>query len=290
MIKKFLSSADSSSRRSKESKYITVSLNNKFKENSVDDRFWIYCKGCKDHVFKKDIDENLNVCPKCLTHYKFKTRDRISLLSDEGSFNEFEFDLDIQDPLNFPKYVDKINAYKKNTNESEAVICGGCTINNIKITLCVMNPDFMMGSMGSIVGDKITYSIEYAADNNLPLVICTASGGARMQEGMISLMQMAKTSQALSKLEEKSLPYISILTDPTTGGVTASFAMLGDIILSEPNTLIGFAGPRVIEQTINQKLPDGFQTSEFLLEHGFIDLIVNRVDMKDTISNILSLH
>ncbi len=290
MIKKFLSSADSSSRRSKESKYITVSLNNKFKENSVDDRFWIYCKGCKDHVFKKDIDENLNVCPKCLTHYKFKTRDRINLLTDEGSFNEFEFNLDIQDPLNFPKYVDKINAYKKNTNESEAVVCGVCTINNIKTILCVMNPDFMMGSMGSIVGDKITYSIEYAADNSLPLVICTASGGARMQEGMISLMQMAKTSQALCKLEEKSLPYISILTDPTTGGVTASFAMLGDIIISEPNTLIGFAGPRVIEQTINQKLPDGFQTSEFLLEHGFIDLIVNRVDMKDTISNILSLH
>ena len=153
-----------------------------------------------------------------------------------------------------------------------------------------MNPEFMMGSMGSIVGDKITYSIEYAAKNNLPIIICSASGGARMQEGMVSLMQMAKTSQALSKLEDKSLPYISILTDPTTGGVTASFAMLGDIILSEPNTLIGFAGPRVIEQTINQKLPEGFQTSEFLLEHGFIDLIVNRYEMKETLYKILSLH
>lgn len=290
MIKKFLSSTDSPTRRSKESKYITVPLNNKFKENSVDDRFWIYCKGCNDHVFKKDIEDNLNVCPKCLTHYKFKARDRINLLADKGSFKEFEFELDIQDPLNFPNYIDKVNSYKEKTNESEAVICGVCSINNIESILCVMNPDFMMGSMGSVVGDKITYSIEYAADNNLPIVICTASGGARMQEGMISLMQMAKTSQALSRLEEKALPYITILTDPTTGGVTASFAMLGDIIMSEPNTLIGFAGPRVIEQTINQKLPEGFQTSEFLLQHGFIDLIVNRADMKDTISNILSLH
>ena len=153
-----------------------------------------------------------------------------------------------------------------------------------------MNPDFMMGSMGSIVGDKITYSIEYAAKNYLPIIICSASGGARMQEGIVSLMQMAKTSQALSKLEDKSLPYISILTDPTTGGVTASFAMLGDIIMSEPNTLIGFAGPRVIEQTINQKLPEGFQTSEFLLEHGFIDIIVNRYEMKDMLYKIPSLH
>ncbi|MDV9900243.1 acetyl-CoA carboxylase carboxyltransferase subunit beta, partial [Clostridioides difficile] len=160
----------------------------------------------------------------------------------------------------------------------------------IKTVICVMNPDFMMGSMGSIVGEKITYSIEYAAENNLPIIICSASGGARMQEGMVSLMQMAKTSQALSKLEEKSLPYISVLTDPTTGGVTASFAMLGDIIISEPNTLIGFAGPRVIEQTINQKLPEGFQTSEFLLEKGFIDMIVDRRKMKEVLYQILAMH
>ncbi|MGX4599805.1 acetyl-CoA carboxylase, carboxyltransferase subunit beta [Faecalimicrobium sp. JNUCC 81] len=282
MIKKFLSP--------KESKYVTVPLNNNFKENSVDDRFWIYCKGCNDHVFKKDIEENLNICPKCSRHYKFKARDRVNLLSDKGSFNEFQFDVDIQDPLKFPKYIDKLSLYKEKTKEDEAVICGVCEINKIKSVICVMNPDFMMGSMGSIVGDKITYSIEYAADNNLPIIICSASGGARMQEGMVSLIQMVKTSQALSKLEKKSLPYISVLTDPTTGGVTASFAMLGDIIISEPNTLIGFAGPRVIEQTINQKLPEGFQTSEFLLEHGFIDMIVNRVEMKETIYKILSLH
>lgn len=282
MIKKFLPQ--------KESKYVTVSLNNNFKENSVDDRFWIYCKGCKNHVFKKDIEDNLNICPKCNTHSKLKARDRINLLTDKNSFNEFLFDIEIQNPLNFPNYVDKLNNYKEKTSEDEAVICGVGEINKIKSVLCVMNPEFMMGSMGSIVGDKITYSIEYAAKNNLPIIICSASGGARMQEGMVSLMQMAKTSQALSKLEDKSLPYISILTDPTTGGVTASFAMLGDIILSEPNTLIGFAGPRVIEQTINQKLPEGFQTSEFLLEHGFIDLIVNRYEMKETLYKILSLH
>lgn len=282
MIKKFLPQ--------KESKYVTVSLNNNFKENSVDDRFWIYCKGCKNHVFKKDIEDNLNICPKCNTHSKLKARDRINLLTDKNSFNEFLFDIEIQNPLNFPNYVDKLNNYKEKTSEDEAVICGVGEINKIRSVLCVMNPEFMMGSMGSIVGDKITYSIEYAAKNNLPIIICSASGGARMQEGMVSLMQMAKTSQALSKLEDKSLPYISILTDPTTGGVTASFAMLGDIILSEPNTLIGFAGPRVIEQTINQKLPEGFQTSEFLLEHGFIDLIVNRYEMKETLYKILSLH
>lgn len=282
MIKKFLPQ--------KESKYVTVSLNNNFKENSVDDRFWIYCKGCKNHVFKKDIEDNLNICPKCNTHSKLKARDRINLLTDKNSFNEFLFDIEIQNPLNFPNYIDKLNNYKEKTSEDEAVICGVGEINKIKSVLCVMNPEFMMGSMGSIVGDKITYSIEYAAKNNLPIIICSASGGARMQEGMVSLMQMAKTSQALSKLEDKSLPYISILTDPTTGGVTASFAMLGDIILSEPNTLIGFAGPRVIEQTINQKLPEGFQTSEFLLEHGFIDLIVNRYEMKETLYKILSLH
>lgn len=291
MIKKFLSSNESSIKKiTKDNKYVTVTLNNKFKENSVDDRFWIYCKGCKDHVFKKDIEENLNVCPKCNTHYKLKARDRVDLLIDKDSFKEFEFDLSIQDPLKFPDYIEKINSYKEKTKEEEGIICGVGTVNSINTVLCVMNPDFMMGSMGSVVGDKITYSIEYAADNNLPIIICTASGGARMQEGMISLMQMAKTSQALSKLDDKHLPYITILTDPTTGGVTASFAMLGDIILSEPNTLIGFAGPRVIEQTINQKLPEGFQTAEFLLEHGFIDIIVNRKNMKEMIFNILSLH
>lgn len=282
MIKKFLSS--------KESKYVTISLDDNFKENSVDDKFWIYCKGCDKHVFRKNIEENSNICPSCSYHYKFKARDRIDLLIDKGSFVEFNSNIETQDPLNFPNYKEKLEKYKESTNESEAVITGYGRVNGIKTVISVMNPDFMMGSMGSIVGDKITYSIEYAAKNNLPVIICSASGGARMQEGMVSLMQMAKTSQALSKLEEKALPYISILTDPTTGGVTASFAMLGDIIISEPNTLIGFAGPRVIEQTINQKLPEGFQTSEFLLENGFIDMIVDRKRMKEVLYKILSIH
>lgn len=282
MIKKFLSS--------KESKYVTISLDDNFKENSVDDKFWIYCKGCDKHVFRKNIEENLNICPSCSYHYKFKARDRIDLLIDKGSFVEFNSNIETQDPLNFPNYKEKLEKYKESTNESEAVITGYGRVNGIKTVISVMNPDFMMGSMGSIVGDKITYSIEYAAKKNLPVIICSASGGARMQEGMVSLMQMAKTSQALSKLEEKALPYISILTNPTTGGVTASFAMLGDIIISEPNTLIGFAGPRVIEQTINQKLPEGFQTSEFLLENGFIDMIVDRKRMKEVLYKILSIH
>lgn len=284
MIKKFLSSKD------KEAKYVTVSLNNNFKENSVDDKFWIYCKGCNNHVFKKDIEDNFNVCPKCSTHYKYKARDRVNLIIDKNTFKEFDFKINNQDPLKFPNYLEKVTKYKDKTNEDEAVICGYGSINNLKTVVCVMNPEFMMGSMGSVVGDKITYSIEYAAENNLPIIICSASGGARMQEGIISLMQMAKTSQALFKLEEKGLPYISILTDPTTGGVTASFAMLGDIIISEPNTLIGFAGPRVIEQTINQKLPEGFQSSEFLLEHGFIDMIVNRKEMKNVLYRLLTMH
>ena len=284
MIKKFLSSKD------KEAKYVTISMNNNFKENSVDDKFWIYCKGCSNHIFKKDIDDNLNVCPKCSTHYKFKARDRIELIIDSGTFVEFNFNTTAQDPIKFPNYYDKVINYKKKTNENEAVISGYGTINGITTVMCVMNPEFMMGSMGSAVGDMITYSIEYAADNNLPIIICSASGGARMQEGIVSLMQMAKTSQALSRLDSMGMPYISILTDPTTGGVTASFAMLGDIIISEPNTLIGFAGPRVIEQTINQRLPERFQSSEFLLEHGFLDMIVNRNEMKETLYKILTMH
>ncbi|RDY28337.1 acetyl-CoA carboxylase carboxyltransferase subunit beta [Romboutsia weinsteinii] len=280
MIKKFLSS---------KKKYITVSFDNK-KENSVNDKFWIYCKGCEERIFKKEIEDNLSVCPKCSTHYKLEARSRISLLIDRGSFVEFNSYVDTQDPLTFPNYIDKLDVAKNKSKECDAVITGYGRMYGIKTVICVMNPDFMMGSMGSIVGDKITYAIEYAADNNLPIIICSASGGARMQEGMVSLIQMAKTSQALAKLEKKSLPYISLLTDPTTGGVTASFAMLGDIILAEPNALIGFAGPRVIEQTINQKLPDGFQSSEYLLETGFIDKIVSRSHLKSSIHEILSMH
>jgi acetyl-CoA carboxylase carboxyl transferase subunit beta len=282
MIKKFLNR--------KGQNYAVVHLNQNFKENSVDDKFWIYCETCKSQVFRKDIEENLNICPKCNKHYDFSARKRIKLLLDENSFEEFDYDLEFKNILNFPDYETKISKYKNATNEKEAVITGKGLIHDVEVVLCVMNPKFMMGSMGAIVGEKITQSIEYAIDNKLPVLICCASGGARMQEGMISLMQMAKTSQALSKLSDAGLLYISILTNPTTGGVTASFATLGDIIIAEPNALIAFAGPRVIKQTIKQDLPKGFQTSEFLLEHGFVDLIVNRDQMKDTLFNLLSLH
>ncbi|MDR0879696.1 MAG: acetyl-CoA carboxylase, carboxyltransferase subunit beta [Clostridioides sp.] len=282
MIKKFLSP--------KESKYVTISLGDNFKENDVNDKFWLYCDSCKENLFRKDVEENLYVCPKCGKHFSLKARNRIKLLIDNGTFVEFEGGDEFENPLNFPDYENKHNKYMEKTGEKEAVITGYGRLNGIKTAICVMNPEFMMGSMGAVVGEKITSAIEYAADNNLPMIICSASGGARMQEGMISLMQMAKTSQALAKLEEKSLPYISILTDPTTGGVTASFAMLGDINISEPNTLIGFAGPRVIEQTINQKLPEGFQTAEFLLEHGFLDMIVDRRKMKEVLYQLLSMH
>lgn len=282
MIKKFLNR--------KGQNYAVVHLNQNFKENSVDDKFWIYCETCKSQVFRKDIEENLNICPKCNKHYDFSARKRIKLLLDENSFEEFDYDLVFKNILNFPDYETKISKYKNATNEKEAVITGKGLIHGVEIVLCVMNPKFMMGSMGAIVGEKITQAIEYAIENKLPVLICCASGGARMQEGMISLMQMAKTSQALSKLSDAGLLYISILTNPTTGGVTASFATLGDIIIAEPNALIAFAGPRVIKQTIKQDLPKGFQTSEFLLEHGFVDLIVNRDQMKDTLFNLLSLH
>ncbi|GAA0091045.1 acetyl-CoA carboxylase, carboxyltransferase subunit beta [Paraclostridium bifermentans] len=282
MIKKFLNR--------KGQNYAVVHLNQNFKENSVDDKFWIYCETCKSQVFRKDIEENLNICPKCNKHYDFSARKRIKLLLDENSFEEFDYDLEFKNILNFPDYETKISKYKNATNEKEAVITGKGLIHGVEVVLCVMNPKFMMGSMGAIVGEKITQSIEYAIDNKLPVLICCASGGARMQEGMVSLMQMAKTSQALSKLSDAGLLYISILTNPTTGGVTASFATLGDIIIAEPNALIAFAGPRVIKQTIKQDLPKGFQTSEFLLEHGFVDLIVNRDQMKDTLFNLLNLH
>lgn len=282
MIKKFLNR--------KGQNYAVVHLNQNFKENSVDDKFWIYCDTCKNQVFRKDIEENLNICPKCNKHYDFSARDRVKLLIDNHSFEEFNYDIEFKNILNFPDYEVKLSKYKDSTNEKEAVITGKGLINGISVVLCVMNPKFMMGSMGAIVGEKITLAIEYAIDNKLPVIICCASGGARMQEGMVSLMQMAKTSQALSRLSDAGLLYISILTNPTTGGVTASFATLGDIIIAEPNALIAFAGPRVIKQTIKQDLPPGFQTAEFLLDHGFVDLIVNRNQMKDTLFNLLSLH
>lgn len=221
---------------------------------------------------------------------RIDARKRIEDLIDKDTFIEFSRDLEISNPLDFPDYMEKVKKAAESSKENEAVITGQGSIKGEKIILCVMNPNFMMGSMGSVVGEKITLALEKALEKRLPVIIFCASGGARMQEGILSLMQMAKTSAALARLDDEGLLYISVLTDPTTGGVTASFAMLGDIIIAEPGALIGFAGPRVIEQTIKQKLPEGFQRAEHLLEKGFIDMIVKTEDMRDVLSQLLKLH
>ena len=251
---------------------------------------WVKCDKCKEIIYKDDLHQNLSVCPNCGKHFRLSSRRRIKQIADEGTFEEIGGDILTKDPLNFKGYMKKVEMLKEKTNIQEAVKCGICEIEGEKAVLAVMDGNFLMGSMGSAVGERITLAIETAVEKKLPLVIFCVSGGARMQEGIISLMQMAKTSSALTKLDKAGQLYISVLTDPTTGGVTASLASLGDIILAEPHALIGFAGPRVIEQTIKQKLPEGFQSSEFLLEHGFIDKIVERKDMKSTIAKLIRLH
>lgn len=251
---------------------------------------WVKCDKCKEIIYKEELHRNLSVCPNCGKHFRLSARRRIKQLADENTFEEIGTQIHTKDPLKFEGYLKKVEALKEKTKIDEAVKCGICEIEGKKVVLAVMDGNFLMGSMGSAVGEKITLAIETSIEKKLPLIIFSVSGGARMQEGMVSLMQMAKTSSALAKHNKAGLLYISVLTDPTTGGVTASFASLGDIILAEPNALIGFAGPRVIEQTINQKLPEGFQTSEFLLEHGFIDKIVERHEMKHTLAKLLELH
>ena len=251
---------------------------------------WVKCEKCKEIIYKDDLHQNLSVCPNCGKHFRLSSRRRIKQIADDGTFEEIGGDILTKDPLNFKGYMKKVEMLKEKTNIQEAVKCGICEIEGEKAVLAVMDGNFLMGSMGSVVGERITLAIETAVEKKLPLVVFCVSGGARMQEGIISLMQMAKTSSALTKLDKAGQLYISVLTDPTTGGVTASFASLGDIILAEPHALIGFAGPRVIEQTIKQKLPEGFQSSEFLLEHGFIDKIVERKDMKSTIAKLIRLH
>lgn len=251
---------------------------------------WVKCDNCKEILYKEDVHNNFSVCPNCGKHFRLSARRRIKQIADEDTFQEIGKDILTKDPLNFEGYLKKVEALKEKTKIEEAVKCGICKINGEDVVLAVMDGNFLMGSMGSSVGERITLAIETSIEKRLPLIIFCVSGGARMQEGIISLMQMAKTSAALAKHNEAGLLYISVLTDPTTGGVTASFASLGDIILAEPDALIGFAGPRVIEQTIKQKLPEGFQKSEFLLEHGFIDKIVERKDMKNTLYQIIKLH
>lgn len=251
---------------------------------------WIKCDNCKEILYKEDVRANYSVCPNCGKHFRLSSRRRIAQIIDEDTFEELNADLHTTDPIKFEGYLQKIKSLEEKTKIKEAVRTGIGKIKGINVAIGVMDANFMMGSMGEVVGEKITRLIETAIEKHLPVILFCASGGARMQEGMVSLMQMAKTSAALSKLNKAGLLYISVFTDPTTGGVTASFASLGDVILAEPGALIGFAGPRVIEQTINQKLPEGFQRAEFLLEHGFVDRIVERKDMKNELFNILKLH
>ncbi len=269
------------------------SKNNK-KKQKYDDYHWIKCHSCKKHIFKEDWQNSHNVCPHCNYHGRITAYERIGITIDIGTFNEFNSEMYPADPLHFidgkGSYQDKIEATRKKTGINEAVITGKGKIEGKSVVIAVMDFRFLGGSLGSGTGEKILQATNYSYDHKLPLIIFCASGGARMHEGLLSLMQMAKTCAGIARLRDKNVPYISILTDPTTGGVSASFAMVGDIHLAEPGALIGFAGRRVIEQTIKQKLPDNFQTSEYLLDHGFIDSIVPRVEMKIKLNRILSFY
>ena len=256
----------------------------------VPDGTWVKCDKCGKILYKKYLTDNLNVCSNCNHYFRLGAFERIAMICDEDSFNEFGKDIETEVGLDFPNYKEKLDKSMKKSKLKEGVITGEGRINGINSIIAVMDSNFMMGSMGTVVGEKITQAVERAIEKELPLIIFTASGGARMQEGILSLMQMAKVSSAIARLNEAGLLYVTVLTDPTTGGVTASFAMLGDSIISEPGALIGFAGRRVIEGTIKQSLPDNFQTAEFLLENGFIDKIVKRSELKSTIGDILMLH
>lgn len=251
---------------------------------------WVKCEACKEILYRESVRENLNICPNCGHYFRMHVGKRLEQIIDEGTYQRFDWKLETTNPLELEDYPKKLNLLREKTGLEEAVACGTGQIQGEDVVICIMDSGFLMGSMGAVVGEKITRSIEEAIKRKLPLVMFAVSGGARMQEGIISLMQMAKTTSALTKLDEAGLLYISVLTDPTYGGVTASFASLGDIILAEPGAMIGFAGQRVIEQTIGEKLPEGFQTAEFLLEHGFIDKIVERKDLKDTIAKLVKMH
>ncbi len=261
------------------------------KKREIPDGIWVKCEGCSEPLYSKALEENLKTCPKCNHHFILGAYERIKITLDEGTFDEFDKDMVSRDPLNFkgPKtYKEKLKQDEAATGLKEAVATGSGLINGSKAVVAVTDSRFIMGSLGSVVGEKITRAIEIATQKRLPMIIISGSGGgARMYEGMFSLMQMSKTSAALSYHNKEGLPYISVLTNPTMAGVMASFAGLGDIIIAEPKALIGFTGPRVIEQTIRQKLPAGFQRSEFLLEHGLIDMIVHRKEMKDTLAKLI---
>jgi len=252
---------------------------------------WVKCNNCREIIYRKELERRAKVCPKCQYHFPISIEQRIAMVVDEGSFQEREIGLSPQDPLTFKdtaRYKDRLKTYQEKTGQKDAIVMGDAKIQNRPVVLALLNFSFMGGSMGSVVGEKLTRGVEHATAHRIPLIVFSASGGARMQEGILSLMQMAKSSAALARLQATGVPYISVLTDPTFGGVTASFAMLGDIILAEPKSLIGFAGPRVIEKTIKQQLPAGFQRAEFLLEHGMIDRIVERSQLRETLGRLVS--
>jgi len=284
-------------------KYVTVSPEIIKRRENVDkevidkkdlaEGLWFKCQECGDIIYNRELERNLKVCLKCGYHFRLSGLERLAILLDQESFLEYDADLQSVDPLEFhdlKKYPNRIAEAQQKTGLLEAVMTGEGKIFGHDVVIAALDFNFMAGSMGSVVGEKIARAIEKAIERQLPVIICSTSGGARMQEGMLSLMQMAKTSAALAKLHDAGLLYISILTDPTTGGVTASFASLGDIIVAESGAVIGFTGRRVIEQTIKQKLPSNFQTAEFLLEHGLVDMVVNRKDLKNTIGKLLELH
>ena len=276
-------------------KYIRINPNRSVR-NGVDqqvpevtDELFAKCPGCKQAIYQKDLGQ-AKICPNCSYTFRISAKERLDLTVDEGSFQELFTGIKTENPLNFPGYMEKLAATKETTGLDEAVVTGVATIKGQKTALAIMDSNFIMASMGTVVGEKITKLFEYAISEKLPVVIFTASGGARMQEGIMSLMQMAKISAAVKRHSNAGLLYLTVLTDPTTGGVTASFAMEGDIILAEPQTLIGFAGRRVSENTVRETLPDDFQKAEFLQEHGFVDAIVKRTELADTIATLLSFH
>jgi acetyl-CoA carboxylase carboxyl transferase subunit beta len=260
------------------------------RREGIPEGLWMRCPSCSGMLYRKQVEENLNVCPSCQHHFRLSARERVKQLVDAGSFEELFADIEPLDPLEFvdkKAYKDRLLKEQQDTGNPDAVVCGRAFVKGRPMLMAVMDPKFMMGSMGSVVGEKISRTIEAAAEEQLPLLIVSCSGGARMQESTLSLMQMAKTSAALAKLDDAGGLFISLLADPTTGGVTASFAMLGDFIIAEPKALIGFAGPRTIWNTIKVELPEGFQRSEFLEEHGFVDFVVHRKDLQSEIARLV---
>ncbi len=267
-----------------------MAINGRTKKKDIPEGLWLRCPGCEEMVYRKSVEENLHVCPGCDYHFRIGARERIALLADADSFEEYFPNMMSPDPLGFvdrKSYIERLADAQRQTKLYDAAVVGRAYIRGRPVVLGALDSNFIMGSMGSVVGEKITGAAEKAADLGAPLVVCSASGGARMQEGVLSLAQMTKTSAALARLDDRGGLFISVLTNPTYAGVSASFASLGDVILSEPGAMIGFTGPRVIYQTIKQELPEGFQTAEFMLDHGFVDRVVHRRDLRSEIASLI---